>query len=289
MRVLITGSNGQLGSEIKDIATNYPKLDCFFKDLPKLNICDFESLESFIRCHKINAVINCAAYTEVDNAEENIELANNVNSKGVLNIVNALKKVNGKLIHISTDYVFNGNKSLPYTEVDPVNPIGIYGKTKRSGELVVKNSEIDAMVIRTSWLYSTYGNNFLKTILRLGNEKESLNIIYDQKGSPTYAKDLAKTCLEILCKPNSFKISNKVEIYHYSNEGVASWFDFAEEIVELANIDCKINPIQSKDYYTLASRPKYSVLDKTKIKRDFEIDIPHWKDSLKECLKKTNK
>ncbi len=196
--ILIVGSNGQLGSEIKKLAENYKNSSFFFKDLPELDICNSEQLHVFFIENKINTVINCAAYTAVDKAEEDSIIATKVNSEGVLNIVNALKSVNGKLIHISTDYVFDGNNFLPYKELDPVSPIGVYGETKRAGELAVINSDIDAIVIRTSWLYSSYGNNFVKTMLRLGNEKENLGVIFDQVGTPTYARDLAKTCLEIL-------------------------------------------------------------------------------------------
>ena len=284
MRVLITGSNGQLGSEIKELATNYSKLDFIFKDLPELDIINFEVLQAFIMDNNINAVINCAAYTAVDKAEEDAEVAEKVNSKGVINIVNALQTVNGKLIHISTDYVFNGNNFLPYKESDPVSPIGVYGETKRAGELAVLNSAIDAIVIRTSWLYSSYGNNFVKTMLRLGREKETLDVISDQSGTPTYAKDLAKTCLEILCGDNSGYISKNGKLYHYSNDGVASWYDFAKEIMKLGEVHCKVYPIETKDYPTLVKRPQYSVLDKSKIKTDFKLEIPYWKDSLKDCM-----
>jgi len=197
--------------------------------------------------------------------------------------------VNGKLIHISTDYIFDGDHFLPYKESDPVSPIGVYGETKRLGELAVINSDIDSIVIRTSWLYSSYGNNFVKTMLRLGNEKENLGIIFDQVGTPTYARDLAKTCLEILCGDSSEDISKNGSLYHYSNEGVASWYDFAISIMELAGKNCKVNPIQTKDYPTLAKRPQYSVLNKSKIKTDFEIEIPYWRDSLKECIEKIKK
>ena len=286
MRVLITGSNGQLGSEIKALATNYKELDFVFKDLPELDICNFEALQAFIIENNINAVINCAAYTAVDKAEEDAEIAEQVNSIGVSNLVNALAKVNGKLIHISTDYVFDGNHFLPYKESDPVSPIGVYGETKRAGELAVLNSDIDSVVIRTSWLYSSYGNNFVKTLLRLGNEKEDLGVIFDQVGTPTYARDLAKTCLEILSGVNSAKISNNGNLYHYSNEGVASWYDFAISIMELGGVNCKVNPIQTKDYPTLAKRPQYSVLNKSKIKTDFKMEIPCWRDSLKDCIEK---
>ena len=285
MRVLITGSNGQLGSEIKELANNYKKLDCVFKDLPKLDICNVQALEAFILDHQINAVINCAAYTAVDKAEKDAEMAEQVNSIGVLNLLKALQKVNGKLIHISTDYVFDGDHTIPYKESDPVSPIGVYGKTKREGELAVINSEVDAIIIRTSWLYSSYGNNFVKTMLRMGSEKETLDVISDQVGTPTYARDLAKTCLEILCRDNSGNISKNGNLYHYSNEGVTSWYDFAIAIMKLAEVHCKVHPIGTKDYPTLAKRPQYSVLDKSKIKSDFKIKIPHWRDSLMDCIK----
>jgi dTDP-4-dehydrorhamnose reductase len=288
MRVLITGSNGQLGSEIKELATNYDKIDCIFKDLPELDICNADALDVFITDHNINVVINCAAYTAVDKAEKAADLAEQVNSTGVSNLVNVLEKINGKLIHISTDYVFDGNHLVPYKESDLVSPNGVYGKTKRAGELTVINSHIDAIVIRTSWLYSSNGNNFVKTMLRLGNEKKSLNVVSDQIGTPTYARDLAKTCLEILCFESSVNLNNNGDIYHYSNEGVTSWYEFATAIMELGNVNCKVVPVETKDYPTLAKRPKYSVLDKSKIKSDYEIIIPHWRDSLESCIKKIN-
>jgi dTDP-4-dehydrorhamnose reductase len=286
MNILVTGSNGQLGSEIKDLASYYKNFNFFFLDLPALDICNSNELAVYFEKNKISTVINCAAYTAVDNAEGDAALAEKVNSEGVLNLVNAVKKVDGKLIHVSTDYVFDGNSFLPYQEVDEVNPIGVYGNTKRNGELAVINSDIDAIVIRTSWLYSAYGNNFLKTMLRLGSEKEELGIIFDQVGTPTCASDLAKACLEILSFKEQSKISAKGNIYHFSNEGVASWFDFAAAIMDLGNIDCRVKPIETKDYITLARRPHFSVLNKTKIKNDFEIEIPYWRSSLETCLLK---
>jgi dTDP-4-dehydrorhamnose reductase len=286
MKILITGSNGQLGSEIRELAANYSTLDLIFRNSHELDICSFEALQDFIIDHKINVVINCAAYTAVDKAEEDAEIAERVNSMGVSNLVNALEKVNGKLIHISTDYVFDGDHFSPYKESDLVSPIGVYGETKRAGELAVINSDIDSIVIRTSWLYSSYGNNFVKTMLRLGNEKENLGVIFDQVGTPTYARDLANTCLKILCEITSENISKNGNLYHYSNEGVASWYDFAISIMELGGKNCKVKPIQTKDYPTLAKRPQYSVLDKSKIKTDFKIEIPYWRDSLKECVEK---
>mgnify|MGYP006078528751 CR=1 FL=1 len=286
MNILVTGSNGQLGSEIKDLEANFINFNFFFMDLPELDICNSSQLNIFVNDNNINTVINCAAYTAVDKAEEDAEIAEQVNSIGVSNLVNALEKVNGKLIHISTDYIFNGNHFLPYKESDPVSPIGVYGETKRAGELAVINSDIDSIVIRTSWLYSSYGNNFVKTMLRLGNEKENLGVICDQVGTPTYARDLAKTCLDILCGDSSVNISKNGNLYHFSNEGVTSWYDFAISIMELGGVNCKVKPIQTKDYPTLAKRPQYSVLNKSKIKTDFKIQIPYWKDSLKECIDK---
>ena len=287
MKVLITGSNGQLGSEILQLVDKHEQFEFIFKDLPDLDISNEASVNNFILENNINIVVNCAAFTAVDSAEDNIETANRVNTIGVYNLVNALEKVNGKLIHISTDYVFDGNQSFPYKETDSVSPIGVYGKTKRDGELFVINSSIDSILIRTSWLYSSYGNNFVKTMLRLGSEKDSLNVISDQIGSPTYARDLAKTCFEILSSTG--RIDEKGKVYHYSNEGVASWYDFAVSIMELAGSNCEIKAIQTKDYPTRAKRPNYSVLNKTKIKEDFKIKIPHWRMSLIHCISKLKK
>jgi dTDP-4-dehydrorhamnose reductase len=286
MNILVIGSNGQLGSEIKDISVDYKNFNILFRDLPELNICEEDKLITFILNQKIDLVINCAAYTAVDKAEENAKIAEQVNSLGVQNIVKAIEKVNGILVHISTDYVFDGTSSEPYKESDHVNPLGIYGKTKRDGELFVINSTIDSIIIRTSWLYSSYGNNFVKTMYRLGNEKNSLNVVSDQIGTPTYARDLAKVCLDIISDIQ--KIPNKSKVYHYSNEGVASWYDFACSVIELSGSKCKVKAIQTIDYPTSAKRPHYSVLNKTKIKNDFNIEIPHWKESLKDCINKLN-
>ena len=286
MNILVTGSNGQLGLEIKDLAINYTDFNFFFMDLPKLDICNISQLDTFFKDKNINTVINCAAYTEVDEAEKNAEIVEKVNATGVLNLVDALEKVNGKLIHISTDYVFDGSNFLPYKESDEVNPIGVYGNTKRGGELAVINSEIDGIVIRTSWLYSAYGNNFVKTMLSLGNDKDELGVIFDQVGTPTNARDLAKTCLDILVFSNKSKINSKGKLYHFSNEGIASWYDFSIAIMDLGKVDCKIKPIETKDYPTNALRPHFSVLNKSKIKNDFNIEIPYWRDSLKDCIEK---
>ena len=289
MNILVTGSNGQLGSEIKDVAASYKSFCFFFMDLPALDICNSSQLEIFIIKNNIDSVINCAAYTSVDAAEENVVIAEQVNGAGVLNLVHALAKVNGKLIHISTDYVFDGTGFLPYQESDKTNPMGVYGKTKRNGELAVINSDIDAIVIRTSWLYSAYGTNFVKTMRRLGKERNELNVIYDQIGTPTNASDLAKTCLDILAYSKETNINTKGNVYHYSNEGVASWYDFAIAIMNLGVVDCKVRPIETKDYPTPAKRPHFSILNKAKIKNDFEIEIPYWRDSLAICISKLKK
>lgn len=286
MNILITGANGQLGTEINDLKDKYTNQNLFFKDLPDLDICNYLQLEKFVIDKKINAIINCAAYTAVDKAEEDAKTTRKVNAEGVLNLVKALQKVKGKLIHISTDYVFDGNNFLPYRESDEVNPIGVYGDTKRTGELFVISSDIDSIVIRTSWLYSAYGNNFVKTMLKLGNERDELGVIFDQVGTPTNASDLAKICLNILSDDSLANISTKGKIYHYSNEGIASWYDFAKAIMELGSLDCKVRPIETKDYPTPAKRPHYSVLNKSKIKTDFNIEIPYWRDSLEKCIEK---
>lgn len=287
MKLLITGSNGQLGSEIMQLVDKFDRFEFIFKDLPDFDISNEEFVNTFIKDYDIKAIINCAAYTAVDKAEENIKTATRVNTKGVYNLVKAAEKINGKLIHISTDYVFSGTQSFPYRESDIVSPLGVYGKTKRDGELFVINSSVDSILIRTSWLYSSFGNNFVKKMLRLGNEQDSLNVISDQIGTPTYARDLAQTCLEILSSTD--RIDKKGKVYHYSNEGVASWFDFAYSIMEFSGIDCKVVPIETRNYPTLAKRPNYSVLNKTKIKEDFKIKIPHWRSSLKDCISKFNR
>ena len=288
MNILVTGSNGQLGSEIKDIAASYKNFRFFFMDLPALDICNSSELAVFIAKNKINTVINCAAYTAVDAAEQNTVIAEQVNGAGVLNLVHALAKVKGKLIHISTDYVFDGNGFLPYQESDKTNPIGVYGKTKRNGELAVINGNIDGIVIRTSWLYSSYGTNFVKTMRRLGTERKEVDVIYDQLGTPTNASDLAKTCLDILGYNKEININAKGNVYHYSNEGVASWYDFAKAIMEFGKIECDVRPIETKDYPSAAKRPHFSVLNKAKIKNDFEIEIPYWRTSLARCISKLN-
>lgn len=282
MNVLVTGANGQLGQEIQSIASHFSDLQFVFADSKTLDITVYSQVDEFVRNHNVEAIINCAAYTKVDKAEEAPLQAEMVNVIGVSNLVGALKKVQGKLIHISTDYVFNGKNNMPYTEQEVTSPIGIYGKTKLKGEEVIIDSNLNGIVIRTSWLYSEFGNNFVKTMMRLGKEKETIKVITDQIGTPTYAKDLAKACLEIIS--NNEHLNKNGYVYHFSNEGVASWYDFANAIMEINNEDCLILPIETKDYPTTAVRPQYSILNKSKIKTDFNLTIPNWRESLKECV-----
>jgi len=283
MNILVTGASGQLGSEVKALADknhNY-----FFESSSTLNITSKEAVLAFFSKNNIEVVINCAAYTAVDKAQEEEDLAYEVNETGVSYLVSACEKYQAKLIHISTDYVFDGSNNLPYKESDPVQPLGVYGKSKRKGEEVVLNANIPALVIRTSWVYSFYGNNFVKTMMRLGKERESLGVIFDQIGSPTYAKDLAEFCIHLIDQD----FSTKDTLYHFSNEGVISWYDFAKAIMEMVEVDCQVNPIESYQYPTPAKRPHYSVLNKSKLKEDFNYKIPYWKDSLKECIQLLNK
>ena len=281
LNVLVTGSNGQLGSEIRELSPEY-NYNFFFTDRNTLDISDKKAVEEFLSRNDINIIINCAAYTAVDTAESDEANADKINHLAVKNLAELAKERNIQLIHISTDYVFDGKNYKPYTEDDITNPNGVYGKSKLDGEKAMQAiNPKNSIIIRTSWVYSSFGANFVKTMLRLGKEKESLGVIYDQVGTPTYARDLAKAILDIL--PN---IKNeKVAIYNYSNEGVLSWYDFAKEIMRMAKLECVINPIETIDYPTPAQRPHYSLLNKSKIKKEFNITIAYWKDSLAECLK----
>jgi dTDP-4-dehydrorhamnose reductase len=280
--ILVTGSNGQVGSEIKELSKDYP-YTFYFTTSKNLNIIDHCKVESFCRNNNINVIINCAAYTAVDKAETDIDNANLVNHYAVKNLAMIAKKFSIKLIQISTDYVFDGNNFKAYTEEDLPNPKSIYGCSNYNAEQELFKYKLrDSIIIRTSWIHSYYGNNFVKTMLRLGKEKESLGVIFDQVGTPTYAKDLAKLILDILPKINN----DKVEIYNYSNEGVLSWYDFAKEIMKMAKLNCKINPIETFQYPTPAKRPHFSLLNKAKIKKEFNIEIPYWKDGLDDCLKR---
>ncbi len=280
-KILITGANGQLGSELYAIHSTYPQYEFTFVDRAALDLSNLCILEDYFEDKTFDVIINCAAYTAVDKAESDEELANTINHRAVSLLAKIAKKRNISLIHISTDYVFEGRNYRPYIETDPTDPQGIYGRTKRDGENAILDvAPANTIIIRTSWVYSSFGANFVKTMLRLGKERDSLGVIFDQVGTPTYARDLAKAILDIT--PN---INNTIpEIYHYSNEGAISWYDFSQAIFELADIQCTVNPITTDQYPTPASRPHYSLLNKAKIKNDFEIIIPYWRDSLKDCL-----
>ncbi len=278
--ILVTGSQGQLGNEMQTIARQYPGYQFIFTDVDELDITNKESLEKFISGNKINYLINCAAYTSVDAAEEQVDLCYLINRDAVKNIGEVTAQHNIQVIHVSTDYVFNGKSYLPYTEDMPVSPTSIYGKSKRAGEEELLKANPTSIIIRTSWLYSSFGNNFVKTMLRLGNERDSLNVVFDQVGTPTYAADLATAIMSIID-------GGKWEsgIYHFSDEGVCSWYDFTKTIHKLAGIQCDVKPIETKDYPAKTPRPYYSVLNKAKIKSTYGINIPHWEESLIHCLK----
>lgn len=282
LNILVTGSNGQLGSEIRELSSNY-SYNFFFTDRNSIDITNKEDIRNFCQRNNINAIINCAAYTAVDKAQSDEINADLVNRKAVKKLALVSQELNIKLVHISTDYVFDGRNFKPYCEEFQTNPQGIYGKTKLDGENEMRDiNPKNSIIIRTSWVYSSFGNNFVKTMLRLGKEKESLGVIFDQVGTPTYARDLAKTILDILPKIEN----QKVEIYNYSNEGVLSWYDFAKEIMKMAKLNCIINPIETFQYPTPAKRPHFSLLNKSKIKSTFNIEIPYWKDGLDDCLKR---
>lgn len=249
-------------------------------DVEELDITDFNAILQTVKEKEIQIIVNCAAYTNVDKAENDFDIANALNNIAVGRLANAAKAQNATLIHISTDYVFNGNNHIPYTEDDITDPIGVYGKTKLAGEETIKKVGCNYIILRTAWLYSKWGNNFVKTMQKLTLEKDSLSVIFDQIGSPTYAKDLAHA-ISLIIERNML---NQQGIYHYSNEGVCSWFDFAKEICELSGHNCNITPIHSQEYPSKVTRPHYSVLDKTKFKETFGIPVPYWKDSLKKCI-----
>jgi len=314
--ILVTGAKGQLGSEIKELVMNdelrimnekdnNSKLitqnsKFIFTDSDTLDITDFQKVRKFIEENNINAIINCAAYTAVDKAEKEQELANLINHQAAKNLAQITKENNIFLVHISTDYVFDGENYKPYHEDDRVNPVNTYGLSKLKGEEAIKEINPNAIIIRTSWVYSSFGHNFVKTMLKLAKTRDELKVVYDQIGSPTYARDLANVILQIInyelgvmnfnknniIQHSKLNIHNSVTVYHFSNEGVCSWYDFAKAIFEISNIDIKVNPIETKDYPTLAKRPQYSVLNKSKIKEDFNIEIPYWRDSLFDCIKK---
>ena len=282
-RVLVTGANGQLGSEMRKLGAVSPN-EYIFTDVAELDITNREAVMTFVTENNINIIVNCAAYTNVDKAEDDEATAELINATAVRNLAEAIKAVDGTLFHVSTDYVFGAEGNTPRTEDMPTNPLGVYGVTKLHGEQAIAEVGAKALIFRTAWLYSEFGNNFLKTMLRLTAEKESLNVVFDQVGTPTYAGDLAMTIFSII--EGDYYAGNE-GVYHFSNEGVCSWYDFAQEIATVMRHDkCKINPCHSAEFPSKVTRPPYSVLDKTKIKKTFGVDIPHWRESMIYCLKR---
>jgi dTDP-4-dehydrorhamnose reductase len=284
-QILVTGANGQLGSEMRDLASAYKNLQFLFTDVDTLDITDIVKLKSFFNTHKVDYIINAAAYTAVDKAESEKPKAEAVNVNAVRNLVQLANNYKARLVHISTDYVFDGKAQKPYLESDEVSPQGVYGKTKLDGEIEARRYT-QAIIIRTSWLYSSHGSNFVKTILKLGRDRGAVSVVNDQKGSPTYAHDLAKVILNIISAAVEDISYFKPGVYNYANDGECTWYDFAKEIFEMSGVVCTVTPIPTRDYPTPAKRPAYSVLDKTKIKNTWQISIPHWKESLQVCLGK---
>ena len=275
--ILVTGSEGQLGSELRAIAFMFAQYNLFFTNRLTLDITDYNAVKAFTEINKINVIINCAAYTSVDSAESQSKLADAVNHLAVANLAKIAKQNNIKFIHISTDYVFDGNSQRPYNENDTPNPQSVYGQTKLDGELAMqKINPANSIIIRTSWLYSRHGNNFVKTMLKLAETKSEISVVSDQIGSPTSAVDLAAAIFTILPKIKN----NSVEVFHYSNAGLCSWYDFALEIFRIKNIKTLVNAVKTSELPMLVKRPTYSVLDKSKIKTRFDLEITSWKDSL---------
>ena len=278
---MITGCNGQLGNEMQLLEKDFSEHQWFNTDVEELDITDQLAIEQFIQENQIDGIVNCAAYTAVDKAESNKELCTSLNTVAPAYLAAAVEKRGGWMIQISTDYVFDGTKHTPYVETDTPCPDSVYGSTKLAGEFGVQKFCRRSMIIRTAWLYSTFGNNFVKTMLRLGKEKTELGVIFDQIGTPTYARDLAKVIIAAIAQ------GIQPGVYHFSNEGVISWYDFTKAIHRIAGItSCHVRPLHTAEYPTPAKRPAYSVLDKTKIKETYNIEIPYWEESLKECIEK---
>ncbi len=283
MNILVTGAKGQLGCEIQRLGAVSPN-NYIFTDVAELDITDAAAVRLAVKQWGVEAIVNCAAYTNVDKAESDEAMAELINATAVGNLARTIKEVGGTLFHVSTDYVFGSDGNIPRTEDMQLNPLGVYGRTKLHGEQAIAESGCKALIFRTAWLYSEFGNNFLKTMLRLTAEREQLNVVFDQVGTPTYAGDLALAIFSIL---EAGVYEGNEGIYHFSNEGVCSWYDFAVEIANTAgNTNCRINPCHSSEFPSPVTRPSYSVLDKTKIKSVFDIDIPHWRDSMMYCIKR---
>jgi dTDP-4-dehydrorhamnose reductase len=284
-KILVTGANGQLGNEIRRICRNFPGLEFIFTDVDMLDITNPDAVSVFMEASKPAIVVNCAAYTNVDGAEENVKNVRKINSLAPQVLAAACAMQDAFLIHISTDYVFDGESTNPYTEEDETNPISVYGNSKLEGEEKIKTVFDNYLIIRTSWMYSEFGHNFVRSIIALAKERESLTIVNDQIGSPTYARDLANCIIDIIIKSILNPKAYLPGIYHYANQGTCTWYDFAQEILNITGIKgCKLIPVSTDQYPAVAKRPKYSVLDTSKVRESFGIGIPNWRDSLRECL-----
>ena len=282
-RILITGANGQLGNEMRVLSEEYPEHAYFFTDVAELDICNEQAVMDFVKANGIHTIVNCAAYTAVDNAEDHVEFCTRLNADAVGYLAKSAEANGAEFIQISTDYVFDGTAHVPYQETDPTCPESVYGSTKLEGERNALAYCSRAMVIRTAWLYSTFGNNFVKTMIRLGKERDSLGVIFDQIGTPTYARDLARAIFEAI------RQGVVPGVYHFSNEGVCSWYDFTKAIHRLAGITtCQVKPLHTSEYPAKAKRPHYSVLDKSKIKATYGMEVPYWMESLEECIEALN-
>lgn len=284
LNILVTGANGQLGNEMRLLGAT-SKNNYIFTDVTELNITDKAAISAMVKEHRIQVIINCAAYTNVDKAEDDEATADLLNHTAARYLAEAAKEADAVLIHVSTDYVFHGDKNVPYTEDEPTSPLGVYGRTKLAGEQAIQQSGCRYLIFRTAWLYSSFGNNFVKTMRRLTSERDTLNVVFDQVGSPTFAGDLACAIFEVVEKEAYVGTEG---IYHYSNEGVCSWYDFAVEISNLSHTRCDIRPCHSDEFPSKVTRPSYSVLDKTKLKKTFGIVVPHWKESLVKCIEQLN-
>ncbi len=285
MNILVTGCNGQLGKELQKISNIDYEHNWTFTDIETLDICDETSVDKYFTNNSIDICINCAAYTAVDKAEDDEEKARAINAIAVSHLAKNCKATNALLIHISTDYVFNGSSERPYAETDAISPDSVYGKTKAEGESNIIASGCSYIIVRTSWLYSSFGNNFVKTMLNLGSKRDSINVVFDQNGNPTWAYDLANAILILIQRNGNNEIK---EIFHYSNDGTIPWCNFAEAIFDISGINCKVNPISTIEYGCKANRPAFSALDKTKIKEFTGIRIPFWRDSLIKCIEEIN-
>ncbi|MCE5347757.1 MAG: dTDP-4-dehydrorhamnose reductase [Bacteroidales bacterium] len=285
--ILVTGAKGQLGNELKVISKNFCGYDFLFTDVDTLDLTNPEQTALFIQKTRPDWIVNCAAYNLVDKAESEPEMALLINGTAVKNITDVIKGTECKFIHVSSDYVYDGKSNVPYNEYSPTNPLSAYGRSKLAGEKYALIHH-GSMIIRTAWLYSSFGNNFVKTIIKNAKEKKSLQVVFDQTGTPTYAADLAVAIMSIISGVIRNQFALNAGIYNYSNEGVCSWFDFATEIVQEAGLACLINPVLSKDYNSVAQRPAYSVMDKSKIKDNYGLSIPHWRTSLRKCMKLLN-